>query len=75
MRQRLEAAAKRFAVAAASLQAVSPLATLQRGYAIVSDAKTGAVVRDASKVSVNDRIEARLARGSLRAVVDKTRPD
>ena len=60
---------------AAGLQAVSPLATLQRGYAIVTDAKTGAVVRDAGVVSKNDRIEARLAHGSLQAVVDKTRPD
>ena len=75
MRQRLEAGAKRFAVAAASLQGVSPLATLQRGYAIVSDTKTGTVIRDASMVSKNDRIEARLARGRLQAVVDKTRSD
>ncbi len=75
IRQHLDAVAKRLAVAAAGLQAVSPLATLQRGYAIVTDAKTGAVVRDAGVVSKNDRIEARLAHGSLQAVVDKTRPD
>jgi exodeoxyribonuclease VII large subunit len=75
MRQRLAARAKRFAVAAAGLQAISPLATLQRGYAIVSDAKTGAVIRDAGMVSKDDRIEARLARGRLQAVVDKTRSD
>ena len=75
MRQHLAAVTKRFAVAAAGLQAVSPLATLQRGYAIVSDATTGAVIRDAAMVSKDDRIEARLARGSLQAVVDKTRSD
>ncbi len=75
MRQRIAARAKRFAVAAAGLQAVSPLATLQRGYAIVSDAKTGAVIRNAGMVSKDDRIEARLARGRLQAVVDKTRSD
>jgi exodeoxyribonuclease VII large subunit len=49
---------------------VSPLATLQRGYAIVTDA-TGTVITDAQTVRSGDIIEAKLARGSVRAVVER----
>lgn len=75
MRQHLEVAAKRLAVGVAGLQAVSPLATLQRGYAVVSDAKTGAVIRNAGTISKGDRIDARLAHGKLHAIVENTRSD
>jgi exodeoxyribonuclease VII large subunit len=47
---------------------VSPLASLDRGYAIVSDA-TGHVVQDATRAQRGDVIEARLARGRLKATV------
>jgi exodeoxyribonuclease VII large subunit len=47
-----------------TLNAVSPLATLQRGYAIVSDT-SGHILRDAATVAPGTLIEARLARGRL----------
>lgn len=46
------------------LDSVSPLATLGRGYAIVSDG-TGSVLRDAARVATGTRVRARLARGHL----------
>ena len=53
------------------LDAVSPLATLERGYAIVTVTETGKVVYDASEMRAGDRIEARLAHGSLSCTVDE----
>jgi exodeoxyribonuclease VII large subunit len=52
-----------------TLNAVSPLATLERGYAIVS-VEGGAIVRNAAEVSPGTIIEARLATGRLRAKVE-----
>jgi len=51
-----------------ALDAVSPLATVQRGFAIVRRAD-GTVLTDASTVSPGEEIEASLARGTLRARV------
>jgi len=52
---------------AAKLRALSPLATLERGYAIVRH--EGAVVRAASSVSAGDEIDVRVAEGSFSAQV------
>ncbi|GMR17291.1 MAG: exodeoxyribonuclease VII large subunit [Gammaproteobacteria bacterium] len=68
-RQSLGGLQHRAQLAAAALNAVSPLATLQRGYAIVRDAETGAVVRDAANLHSGDRVQAQLARGSISATV------
>jgi exodeoxyribonuclease VII large subunit len=68
----LQATSSRLAVAAGRLQAISPLATLGRGYAIVQDA-AGGIVRDAGKLQPGDTISARLARGTLTAKVSATR--
>ena len=58
--------------AAARLQALSPRATLERGYAIVR-AGDG-VLRDATAVVEGARIEVELARGALGARVEDVRP-
>jgi exodeoxyribonuclease VII large subunit len=55
----------------ASLEALSPLAILNRGYALVFDAK-GRLVKDAARVKVGDELSARLARGRVRARVTAT---
>ncbi|HXC59627.1 MAG TPA: exodeoxyribonuclease VII large subunit [Steroidobacteraceae bacterium] len=58
-----------------ALDAISPLATLQRGFAIVS-LPDGQVLQDGSQVQPGDVIEARLARGSVLATVTASRgPD
>ena len=55
----------------ARLQTLSPLATLDRGYAVV---RAGAVaLRDASAVSLGDRLEIELASGALGARVEDVR--
>ena len=63
-------AAARLTTAARALAAVSPLATLERGYAIVSADDDGRIVRDASAVRPGDAVHARLAHGRLRCTVD-----
>jgi exodeoxyribonuclease VII large subunit len=75
MARRLAQASQRLAVAGGALGAVSPLATLTRGYAIVTRAHDGAVVRSAADVAVGSDIEARLGRGRLTARVTGTRED
>ncbi len=58
----------RLDLALRTLHAVSPLATLDRGYAIVS-APDGHVLQDATEARPGDTIDARLARGRLSARV------
>jgi len=64
----LAGARRRLQLAERTLRAVGPLATLERGYAIVADAQ-GRVLRDAHAVPADALIEARLARGRLQAQV------
>ena len=60
----------RLRLAAGKLNTVSPLATLQRGYAIVTDANEH-VITDATSVNNGDIIHARLSRGSVQARVEQ----
>jgi len=52
-----------------ALDAVSPLATLSRGYAIVSLQNTGEILRNAQQANIGDKITARLKEGALECVV------
>jgi exodeoxyribonuclease VII large subunit len=52
------------------LNSISPLNTLQRGYAIVSD-EQGEIVRSSSQVGPGEQITARLAAGQLECRVEK----
>lgn len=72
MVQRLHQSANRLAHLGQMLDSLSPLGTLQRGYAMVTDG-SGKVVRDASEVSVGDELDARLARGRLAVTVNKVK--
>jgi exodeoxyribonuclease VII large subunit len=71
MRRIQEISQHRLAKTAGALNAVSPLATLERGYAIVHNAQTGKVVLDANNLSIGDEIEAQLSRGKLAAQVTR----
>jgi exodeoxyribonuclease VII large subunit len=53
---------------ARALEALSPLAILERGYALVFDA-AGQLVKDAAQVKLGEEISARVARGEIRALV------
>lgn len=70
MRTRLQTHRQQLAVLSRTLDTVSPLATLSRGYAIVHRTSDGAIVRDAAAVEVGGQIEARLASGRLLCTVD-----
>ena len=66
---RLETARARLGIVATSLDALSPLAVLQRGYAIAEDAD-GRLLRDANSVSPGDQLRVRLAKGRVIARVE-----
>ncbi len=78
VQRHLDQAAQRVQIARRTLAAVNPLATLERGYAIVSTApgdaagQAPAILRDAADVAPGDRVQARLAAGSLVATVEST---
>jgi exodeoxyribonuclease VII large subunit len=62
----LQAADAQVREAQATLRALSPQATLERGFAVVQDA-TGAIVRDPDDVAEGAPLRLRLARGELAA--------
>lgn len=67
----LEGARNRLELAARALSTTSPLATLERGYAIVSDALNGTVIASVDQVRSGQAIHARLADGRIAAHVDR----
>ncbi len=69
MEFKLQQGRERLALAAASLDALSPLGVLQRGYAIAQDA-SGRLLRDAATVAEGDAVSVRLAKGKLNARVE-----
>jgi len=68
---RAQAERRRAALArlAASLDGLSPLAVLGRGYALVWDEAGRTLVRDAAEVEAGQGLRVRLHRGALRATV------
>ncbi len=69
VRRRAGAARRRAAEAESKLAALSPLAVLDRGYALVRAEATGRLVRDAGELAVGDALELRFRRGRARARV------
>ena len=64
--------AQRFASLAASLDALSPLKVLGRGYAVARD-ENGTILRAAEEAIVGEMIEVLLGQGSLMCTVDEQR--
>jgi exodeoxyribonuclease VII large subunit len=64
---RLAAAAGGLASASASLAALGPQATLERGYAIVRRAGDGAILRDPAAAPAGTALVVALAAGTLAA--------
>ena len=60
---------QQLAAAAASLDAMSPLKVLARGYSIVHDDK-GKVVTSEKEVAAGDRLRVRLHEGEVRCIVE-----
>jgi exodeoxyribonuclease VII large subunit len=71
--RRLQSQARHLSELARALNAVSPLATLQRGYAILLDAQSGRVIRAPADAAAGQQLRARVAGGEF--LVRKERDD
>ena len=65
---------ERLLLARRTLESVSPTATLERGYAIVSSGDSGAIITDARSAPPGSSVDIRLARGGLAATVETSSP-
>ena len=71
----LDHLAERLGRAVTGLDARSPLATLARGYAIVTRLPDGQILRDPDQAPPGTRIEAHLANGVIQARVEASEPE
>jgi exodeoxyribonuclease VII large subunit len=55
---------------AGKLEALSPLAVLQRGYSLTQDQASGVVIRTAQQLQTGQRLRTRLAQGEVVSVVE-----
>ena len=55
----------------ATVKTISPISTLDRGYAIVSDSKTNKIVKNANHLKVGKKIHVKLATSEIDSTVDK----
>lgn len=73
-RQRVASIETRLGLAARSLHTVSPLATLERGYAIISDTAENKVITSVAQAHQNQTVRAQLADGNLLARIESVTP-
>lgn len=71
MQTRLDRSRLQLSHASRSLQSLNPAAVLNRGYAIVTRAADGKVVRRAEQVAPDDSVHIRVSQGSLDARISK----
>ena len=55
---------------ARTLDATSPLSTLKRGYAIVSEKNSGKIIYQAQQLKINDKVNVRLGEGMIDCLVE-----
>lgn len=68
LERRLEKDQKRLAVLSGTLDALSPLKVLSRGYAVVTD-KNGGVLHSSAEAAAGDQVNIRLNQGTLLAEI------
>lgn len=69
MQQRFAKLGERITMLSHRLHTISPLATLDRGYAIVTDTGSGEILRQASAAAIGQDLSIRLGSGEVRAEV------
>ncbi len=63
---------ERLKIRMASLDALSPLAVLRRGFSIAEN-ESGEILRDSANVKLNDKVKIKLASGTIEATVTETK--
>ncbi|MFA6053377.1 MAG: exodeoxyribonuclease VII large subunit [Methylobacter sp.] len=58
-----------------TLHAVSPLATLNRGYAMAIHQPSGKIIRSAEQLAVGDMVQTRVAQGRFTSQIKDIKPD
>ena len=53
------------------LKSISPISTLDRGYAIVTDHKTKKIIKNANRLKIGKKIHVKLASSEIDSTVDK----
>lgn len=72
MQHKLKTLQRKLFSSVQTLNALSPLATLQRGYAIVSKIESSELIHSSQQLSINELIKTRLAQGYVLSQVKKT---
>ena len=73
MQRQLQNDALRLRGLARSMEAVSPLATVARGYSILTRTDDGQLVRSVSQVQPGDAVQAKVGDGVIDLQVTRTR--
>ena len=60
-----------FNVLAHKIEALSPLAILNRGYSITTRSPEGVIVKDANSLKAGDMVETKLGKGKFRSMVEE----
>jgi exodeoxyribonuclease VII large subunit len=74
LKHSLALARERLRTLDSQLQTLSPLATLERGYAIARHLGTGEVVRSVAQVVAGDRLEVQVSDGQFESTVEVAQP-
>ncbi|MDR2480099.1 MAG: exodeoxyribonuclease VII large subunit [Treponema sp.] len=69
--ERLGAVRRRMDVARTALEAGSPVAVMERGFSVVTNSRTGKLVRGAGDVRAGDRLDIRPLSGTITAVTEQ----
>lgn len=75
IQHQLETLQRKYLSLVHTLNAVSPLATLERGYAIVTKPKTSEVISSSQQLSINELIKTRLAHGEIVSQIKEIQHD
>ena len=69
IRNQLKQSDQRLLTASQTLHAISPLATLNRGYALVTEPSSGQIIRSVEQLKVGDKLSTQLSTGQITSQV------